>query len=147
VVTQALLGLLLAAHPMHTSVAELRYDRATREAMVTIRVYSDDLAGAVPAAERAAADSALVRYVRARFALADRRGRPLRLEWHGVERAADALLIKLRAALPEGLEGARVAHLLLHDRFGDQVNVVRASYGGRTATLLFVPGDGPKRLP
>jgi uncharacterized protein DUF6702 len=147
-VIRALVGLYLAAaHPMHTSVAELRYDGAAREAMVTIRVYPDDLAGAVPGAERAVADSALVGYVRARFALTDRRGRSLRLEWQGVERAADALVIRLRAALPEGLEGARVAHLLLHDRFGDQVNVVRASYGRRTATLLFVPGDGPKRLP
>jgi hypothetical protein len=25
--------------------------------------------------------------------------------------------------------------------------VVRASYGGRAATLLFLPGDGAKRLP
>jgi hypothetical protein len=148
-VTPALVGLLLAAagHPMHTSVAELRYDGSTREARVTIRVYPDDLAGAVPGAQGAVADSALVRYVRARFALADQRGRPLRLEWQEVARAGDALVIRLRAAAPEGLEGARVAHLLLHERFGDQVNVVRATYGRRTVTLLFVPGDGPKRLP
>jgi hypothetical protein len=53
---------------MHTSVAELRYDRTAREAMVAIRVYSDDLAGAVPGANRAVADSALARYVRGGFA-------------------------------------------------------------------------------
>jgi hypothetical protein len=146
-VTQALAGLLVAtvAHPMHTSVAELRYDGARRETTVTIRVYPDDLAGA--GAGRGAADSGLVRYVRARFLLADQGGRPLRLEWRGVEREADALVIRLRAPMPGGLEGARVAHLLLHDRFGDQVNVVRASDGRRAATLLFLPGDGPKRLP
>ena len=148
-VIRALLALVLGitAHPMHTSVAELRYDPRTREASVAIRVYPDDLAGAVPGAERAVADSALVRYVGARFALADQAGRPIPLEWQGVERVADALVIRLRAAVPGGLHGARVAHLLLHERFGDQVNVLRASYGERTATLLFVPGDGPKHLP
>ena len=148
-VTHALAGLLAAtvAHPMHTSVAELRYDEARRETTVAIRVYPDDLARAVPGAGRGAADSVLVRYVRARFLLVDQGGRPLRLEWRGVDREADALVIRLRAAMPGGLEGARVAHLLLHDRFGDQVNVVRASYGGRAATLLFLPGEGPKRLP
>jgi hypothetical protein len=148
-VIRALLALLAgaAAHPMHTSVAELRYDETARVATVAIRVYPDDLAGAVPGAERAVADSVLVRYVRARFALADRRGQPLRLEWVGVERVADALVIRLRAPALEGLEEVRVAHLLLHERFGDQVNVVRARYGARTTTLLFLPGDGPKRLP
>ena len=40
-----------------------------------------------------------------------------------------------------------VAHLLLHDRFSDQVNVVRASDGRRNTTLLFLRGDGPKPLP
>jgi len=135
------------AHPMHTSVAELGYDAALREASVAIRVYPDDLAAAVPGADRAMADSALARYVRRTFSLSDRGGRPLALRWNGVERAGDALVIRLRLAAPDGLGGAWVGHLLLHDRFDDQVNVVRVSHGGRTATLLFVPGDGPKRLP
>ena len=148
-VIPALLALVLGAltHPMHTSVAELRYDPRTGRATVAIRVYPDDLAGAVPGAERALADSALVRYIRERFAIADRQGKPVRLEWLGVERVTGALRVRLQATMPEGLTGARVAHLLLHERFGDQVNILRASDGVRTTTLLFVPGDGPKRLP
>ncbi len=134
------LGLGVLTHPMHTSVAELRYDPATRQANVAIRLYRDDLGETVT-------DSALAHYVNGRFVLDDRRGRALRLEWLGVERVADALVIRLRGLVPAGLDGARIAHLLLHDRFEDQVNVVRASYGSRTTTLLFLPGDGPKRLP
>ena len=148
-VISALLALVLGvlAHPMHTSVAELRYDHRTGRATIAIRVYPDDLAAAVPGADRAVTDSALARDVRERFAIVDRRGQAVRLEWRGVERVADALRIRLQARMPDGLDGARVAHLLLHERFGDQVNILRASDGTHTATLLFVPGDGPKRLP
>lgn len=151
-VNRVLFALLATAgaagvHPIHTSVAELGYDETARVATVAIRVYPDDLAGAVPGRDQAVGDAALRQYVLGRFALVDRLGRPVHLEWVGVERVADALLIRLRGKLPEGLGEARVAHLLLHDRFGDQVNVVRARYGRRTATLLFLPGDGPKRLP
>ena len=144
-----LLGLVAAAlaHPMHTSVADLRFDQASEVATVAIRVYSDDMAEAVPGAGSAGADSTLARYVRERFALADRAGRPIRLEWEGVERAADALILRLRAPMPDGLAGTQVAHLLLHDRFSDQVNVVRATDGRSNTTLLFLRGDGPKPLP
>jgi len=31
--------------------------------------------------------------------------------------------------------------------YDDQVNVVQARYAGRGTSLLFVPGDGPRRLP
>jgi hypothetical protein len=31
--------------------------------------------------------------------------------------------------------------------YDDQVNVVQIDHAGRRASLLFVPGDGPKRLP
>ena len=37
-------------------------------------------------------------------------------------------------------------HALLTEVFGDQVNVVQASYDGRRETLLFTPGDGAKPL-
>ncbi len=36
---------------------------------------------------------------------------------------------------------------LLTERFDDQINIVRATYDGRTTTLLFTPGDAPKVLP
>lgn len=140
------LALFLAAgHPMHTSVAEL--DAARGEARIAIRLYADDLAAAVPAAAAPAADSALSRYVRARFLLADRAGRPVALVWVGAERTDGAVVLRLRARLPGGLRGSRVASTVLHERFHDQVNVVRATEGGRTTTVLFLPRDGPRALP
>ena len=88
----ALLALMLArgrAHPMHTAVAEVVQQDAGGAASVRIRVFADDWRAAVPLpADPAGADSAMARYLRGTFALADRRGRPVRLTWQGAERRA-----------------------------------------------------------
>jgi hypothetical protein len=143
------LGLLHApAHPMHTAVAELVQQDAGGAASVQIRVFADDWLAAVPLpADSTAADSAMARYLRGRFALADRHGRPVRLSWQGAERAGDVMLLRLRGSVPGGLEGARITSLLLCERFEDQVNIVRATYGGRSTTLLFTRGEASKALP
>jgi uncharacterized protein DUF6702 len=126
-----------AAHPLHTSVTEVSSDdRGT--VRVAIRLYADDLGSA--------ADSAVARYVRGRFALRDRTDRPVLLRWDGLTRHDDAVVIRLEGTLSGGLVGARVANLLLTERFHDQVNVVRASWPGRSATLLFTQGDAGKAV-
>jgi hypothetical protein len=147
----ALLGLGPAAgrvHPMHTAVAEVTQADPRAPATIRIRVFADDLERTVRLpADPVEADSAMSRYVRGTFALADRAGRPLRLTWGGAERSGDVILLRLTAPAPGGLAGARVASLLLCERFADQVNIVRAVYGGRTTTLLFLRGETAKTLP
>ena len=147
----ALLAVGLAAgrsHPMHTAVAEVVQQDDGGATSVQIRVFADDLQAAVPLPQdRAGADSALARYLRGTFALTDRRGRPIALRWDGVQRTGDVVLLRLRGDVPGGLAGARVTSLLLCERFSDQVNIVRASYGGRTTTVLFLRGEASKGLP
>ena len=142
-------ALLLAAfaHPLHTSVTELRYEARTGAVEISIRVYGDDLAAVVPETAGPAAEAAISRYARERFRLVDRSGRVVALAWVGAEHVADAVVLRLRAGLPGGLRGARVGATLLQERFADQVNVVRASDGGHTATLLFLRGDATKTVP
>lgn len=136
------------AHPMHTAVAELAQQDASGTTTVQIKVFADDFQAAVRLpADPAGADSAMARYLRGVFALADRTGRPVRLAWAGAERAGDVIILRLRGAVPGGLAGARVTSLVLCERFEDEVNVVRAAYGGRTETLLFTPGEWSKALP
>jgi hypothetical protein len=130
-------------HPMHTSVAEVR--EAAGRVVVTIRVFPDDLRAAVPGA--ADADSSLATYVLRRFVVAGRDGRPVPLRWMGMERVGDVVRLQLEGDAKGGLAGAAINHRLLLDRFPDQVNVVRATYDGRTATLIFLSGDAAKRLP
>ncbi|MEO6057252.1 MAG: DUF6702 family protein [Gemmatimonadales bacterium] len=146
-----LLALALAgghAHPMHTAVTEVLQEDAHGLVTVQVRVFADDFRAAVPLpADSAAADSTMARYLRGTFALADRTGRPVRLAWAGAERSGDVLLLRLRGEVPGGLAGARVTSLVLCERFEDQVNIVRATYGGRATTLLFTPGETSKALP
>jgi len=147
----ALLALALAAgraHPMHTAVAELIQEGPRGQATISLRVFTDDFQAAVPPSlDAAAADSAMARYLRGTFALVDRAGRPVRLAWAGAEREGDVIVLRLRGEVPGGLAGARVTSLVLCDRFEDQVNIVRAVYGSRTATLLFTRGEASKALP
>ena len=147
----AFLALALAsgrAHPMHTAAAEVVQDDARGTATVRIRVFADDFQAAVPLpADPTAADSVIARYLRGSFALADRTGRPGRLAWAGAERTGDVILLRLKGEVPGGLSGARVTSLVLCERFEDQVNIVRAVYAGRSATLLFTRGEAAKALP
>ena len=141
------------AHPLHTSLAELSYDPATRVLSVSLRVFADDFAAAV--ARRAGGrtvgalppDSAMFRYVAERFAVATRGAGPVALRWCGVRRSGEVLLLCLRAAAVPALAGARVRSALLNESFADQVNLVQANYGGRRQMLLFTPGTGVKPLP
>ena len=141
------------AHPLHTSLAELSYDAGTRVLHVSLRVFADDFAAAVARGTGARAvgalppDSAMYRYVAARFAVAAPGGSPVALRWCGVRRSGEVLLVCLRATAVGGLAGARVRSALLTEVFTDQVNLVRASYGGRRQMLLFTPRDGVKGLP
>jgi hypothetical protein len=131
-----------AFHPMHTSVAELMSEPGTGSVVVSIRVFADDfnaaLGGSLGQAET---------YVRSRFELRDAANQPVNLQWEQSVQAGDVVQIRLRAELPRGLRGVQVRNLLLCDRFPDQVNIVRATYGGRTRSLLFTPGDQAKALP
>jgi uncharacterized protein DUF6702 len=136
------------AHPLHTALAELTYRADSQTMVIRIRVFADDLAGAVSGlTEGDPPDSALSRYARGTFALADRSGRPVPLRWEGADHAGDLVLLRLGAALGGGLAGVRVLAALLWERFPDQINIVRASYGGRTTTLLFTRGDTARQLP
>ena len=141
------------AHPLHTTLAELSYDPATRVLSVSLRVFADDFAAAVTreAGGRTVgalpSDDAMFRYVAARFAVAAPGAGPTPLRWCGVRRAGEVLLICLRATAVRSLAGARVRSALLNELFADQVNLVQANYGGRRQMLLFTPRTGVRPLP
>ena len=142
------------AHPLHTTLAELSYDPGARVLSVSLRVFADDFTAAVArrgGARTAGAtppDSAMFRYVVERFGVATVPGtRPVAWRWCGVRQAGDVFLICLRAAGVPALAGARVRSALLNEVYADQVNLVKASYGGRRQMLLFTPRDSAKPLP
>jgi hypothetical protein len=145
----AIVGWLVlpAMHPTHTSTAELS-EGAGGTVSVAFRLFADDIGETVGA--EAGARPALApieRYLSGRFGILDRAGAPIALQWAGVELVGDVLTVRARAVAADGLSGAKVTNRVLTERFADQVNIVRASYGRRAATLIFTRGDGPKALP
>lgn len=135
-----------AVHPMHTAVAEISYNAGSGTASILIRVFADDFSAALTGTP-APADSAMSRYVRGGFAMADRSGHPLPIRWGGAEREGDVVVLHLAVITRGGLAQVRVLSALLSERFEDQVNIVRASYDGHTTTLLFTRGETAKALP
>lgn len=133
---------------MHTAVAEISYDDATRMASIQIRVFVDDLSTAVrESAVPSGRDRSIARYLHGRLALADQKGRALPLQLLEAERLGDVLVLRLGSKVPGGLTGVRITATMLCEKFPDQVNVVRAAYGNHSTTLLFTRGDPAKALP
>src|SRR3954462_15725120 len=142
------LWFLADAHPLHSTLVEIEYQPESKSAVIRVRAFSDDLTAAVAvASDSSASDSALSGYIRGTLALVDSAKRPIPLRWQGAQQTGDMMLLQLRARLEGGLSHAGVLSALLWERFPDQVNIVRASYGGRTEALLFSRGDLAKTFP
>ncbi len=143
-----------AAHPIHTTLAQLSEDRAERAVRVSVRVFADDFGLALQrkAGGRAVApgpefEAWASAYASRALLLADRRGRPVPLRWCGARHAGQVYWLCLTAAAPSGLRGMRVRSLFHFELYPDQVNMVQAEYGGDRESLLFTRGDPAKRIP
>ncbi len=130
------------AHPIHSTLTELRYDATSRVVELSVRMFADDLAAARPATQSP------LRYLAESIALATHDGHPLPVETCGERRAGDLIWLCLHLRLPAGTtpSGLRLRNRLLFERFGDQVNIVQTAYGGRTETMVFTRGDADKTL-
>lgn len=128
------------AHPLHTTLTALGYDPAKREVTLTVRVFADDFGRA------AARSRSPLRYLNDAVDVRGPDGRRIRLRCGGVRRTGDLLWIELRGSAPSGVRGGSIRSALMFDLFEDQVNIVQTNLGGSRRSLLFVPGDGAKRL-
>lgn len=128
------------AHPLHTTLTALGYDAGAREVVLTVRVFADDFGRAV------ARSRSPLRYLNGAIDVRGADGRRIPLRCGGVRRTGDLLWITLRGPAPSGVRGGSVRNALMFDLFEDQVNIVRTDLGGNDHSLLFVPGDGTKRL-
>ncbi len=141
-------------HPIHTTLAQISYDSASRAIGVSLRVFADDFGVAVgrhsrvpPGADDAVPAAAAYAYVQSAFSLADAAGKRIVLEGCGVRRAGAVVWICLRAPAPHRPRGLRVLSALLFEVHDDQVNLVQSTTSGRNTSALFTRGDRPRPLP
>lgn len=132
-------------HPLHTTLTQVA--AGPGRATIWVRSFADDFARGVAAFRAPAGTDGAQAYLAASVAVWDHSGRRVLLEPCGARRTNDLLWYCLRARTPGGLSGARILNRMQFSVYDDQVNVVQATYGGRSVNLLFVAGDGPKRLP
>ena len=146
------LGLALApraaeAHPIHSTLTQIRHDPAARALDISVRVFADDFGtalrrrGGPPRSWEAAAFA----YAATHFTVAEGR-RALPFTWCGVRRRGIVLWLCLRAPAPGAAERLTVHNRMHFELFEDQVNVVQATLGGRRHSELFTRGDRPKPL-
>jgi len=133
---------LLFAHPLHTTLTQLAWRPADRTVELTVRSFVDDFE-----AVGGATDSAMAGYLRSVVTVWDQSGRAIPLTWCGVRRTDDLLWLCVRGPAPRGPAGLRVQVRVLFERHHDQVNILQAAYDRRRESLLFTPGDAPRRLP
>jgi uncharacterized protein DUF6702 len=127
------------AHPIHTTLANVTYDRASGQVTAMVRAFATDIDRAV--AKRPNTDVA--EYVRSAITLLDRTGHPMPLAWCGSRREADVLWLCVRAPAAQGMSGMMLADRMLFEVFDDQVNIVMTD----GTSFLFTKGDPPRRLP
>ena len=135
----ACLAAYCLAHPIHTTLTNVTFDRATAQVTAMVRAFSADVDKAV--ARRR--DTTLAGYARAAIAITDQAGQPVPTAWCGSRREGDVVWLCLRAPAPHGASGLMLTDRLLFDVFDDQVNIVMTEHG----SVLFTKGDAPRRLP
>jgi hypothetical protein len=148
----------LAAHAIHTSVAEADYNAATRRLEVSLRVFIDDFEAALSVharrrlslagTPREEFDAAARTYLAETFTVRSPDGQLAPLLWVGreVRDAENELWFHFEVALPGGIEGCRVHHRALGEQFPTQINSVRVRDGERRVTLVFLARQTEKTV-
>ncbi|HEU4993964.1 MAG TPA: DUF6702 family protein [Gemmatimonadaceae bacterium] len=133
------LALSLAAHPLHTTVLELRWETNARSLEGTLRVFEDDLLAASTDAG-VTASAYVLRHLRIGVA-----GQIVDVTTCGERRAADAVLVCLKAIVPvSGQRPVTVRNSVLMDRHADQVNIVRLR--GTCSTTFLLTSGSPEQV-
>ena len=150
VVIGSLLRILLAVHPLHTSLAQVSFDTHAKTVNVSLRVFVDDFTNAASMWAKgnpARMTAPIAGYAAASFTLREAGGKPVQLTSCGEKRVGDLMWVCLNGQITKGPSGSSVISRILFDHFEDQVNIVQASYDGRKSNLLFTSDDSEKRIP
>ncbi|MSU48632.1 MAG: hypothetical protein EXS37_05970 [Opitutus sp.] len=146
------------AHPIHRSIAEASYNGATRTLEFALRVFADDFEATLGARakkkislEKTAAtefDALAHAYLAETFIVKSADDQRPAFRWirREFKKAENELWFYFETTLPAGIEGTKIRHAALTDRFRDQLNSVLVRDGTRKQTLFFLPTHGEKTV-
>jgi hypothetical protein len=147
------------SHKFHVSVTQIEYNQKEQSAEITIRVFADDLENALSqhtkrpikldpatANKDKQVGETVIAYLRDRFQLKTSAGRPVKLNWVGMEWQADMFWLYVEGKLPSGLEGAQLRNKVFQNLFEDQVNIVNSKIDGKQIGLMFDSMDDFKLI-
>jgi hypothetical protein len=149
----ATLAPIAAAHTFHASIAQVDYITARKSLEVIIWIHAEDLERRMKLANgpRASFDKEkeaerFVReYLRTHFELKDRLGRPLPMQWVGIEVRTHFIAAYFEAPAPGGIAGVTLTNRILLAMLPDQVNTVKVKVDGKERReLVFDNRGAPK---
>ncbi len=136
----------VAAHPLHTTMAEVTIDRPRGTVRVVVRVFADDFGTALDAAGKAGSwDDRAARYLGRAVSIVDDARRPLAMRNCGTRRQGDLLWLCAETSVAPS-HTLSLRDQMLCELFTDQINVVRVTDGAHTRSLLFTRGDPVKPI-
>jgi hypothetical protein len=134
------------AHPIHTTLTKATVEK--NAITMQVRVFADDFSATVAkfAGRPTPRDSSVspedvLRYLRSKFLVTSANGASVTLEPCGIKRANELYWLCIRAAFPQGSDGARVRNEMLTELHADQVNIVQLEPPSVRRTMLFTKGS------
>ncbi len=138
-----------SAHRYHATISSVSFNDRTGSIEVIHQIFSHDVeyilskyAGQTVQIGAEDMDDMLRAYVENAFALYDKGGAPIPLEWVGAEIDVSNVWVYMERPDAMGLDGVSVRDELMVDLYEDQVNTVNLEQGGELKTLIFQREDG-----
>lgn len=150
----ALAPAVASAHPLHTTLTEVRLLPGTggQVAELRIRAFVDDFSAAVARAEgrRPPRDSSFVveeamRYLAATVSV-HAGGRRVSLVWCGMRAERGVVWLCLRTTAPVRGDDLSMRQAMHAELYPDQVNLVQFLAGARRVSTLFVAGHAIRKV-
>jgi len=127
----AMLALVAAMHPLHTTMTEVTVDEARHTVRAVVRVFVDDFSNA---ARRSGSPDV---YLARGLSLTDGAARSVALRSCGTRRTGDVMFICAEGAFSGSARAIRISDTLLCNVFDDQINVVQITTGADRRSSLF----------
>lgn len=151
-----LVGFKAQAHDYHASIMDVKYNPKTQNLEVALRVFTDDLEGALSLRNKArvtySSDSEkveqyLAEYLISKLSFELEKGKPLKQRFIGSEEETEAVWLFIEVPVQkQSLQHLYVKNTLFMELYNDQMNVVNVTYKGKVNSVLLQKNDAEKKL-